>query len=151
MIKKLYKKNEMLTVFLTTYIVLLIFFFFFKITQYVNANIYDGKVIGKKQFRVEKYSRHSNKYYKTYVFPPKIEFTDKTGEVRNYSQIGWEEAIPFELDEKIKVLVTKNDEVYIYSLFTFWLEIEKVIKLLGASIILTVFIEIVIHFINFGK
>jgi hypothetical protein len=45
----------MLTVFLTTYIVLLIFFFFFKITQYVNANIYDGKVIGKKQFRVEKY------------------------------------------------------------------------------------------------
>lgn len=138
----------MLTVFLGAYILLFTFFFFFKVVQYVSADIYDGKVIGKKQFSIEKYSRRSHKYYKTYVFPPKIEFTDKNGEIRSYSQVGWEEAVKFELNEKIQVLVTKNQEVYIYSLFTFWLEIEQLIYMLGAAIVLTIFIAIVIHFVN---
>lgn len=141
-----YKKNSLATTFFSVVIILLVVNLSIKTYQYSFGEIYKGEVVDIESFEIT--NSRGNKLlgyrtYKTNVYPQKIKYTDNENNTWFYSESSWNEEIRYEMNEKIDVLETNDGKIYILRFFSFWFNTTNLIVIFGASIFLTIIIEII--------
>lgn len=129
----------MATTFFSVVIILLFINLSIKLYQYSFGKIYKGEVVDVTSIEVIKRSRNGE--YKSYVYPQKIKFTDYENKIWFYSEASWDEEMRYEINEKIEVLESKEGNIYIFRLFSFWLNTTNLVVIFGLSIFLTLIVE----------